>query len=155
MFTCKDLLKSWDASSSRLRGTLLVLILDCCGAGAWAREIRLQKRTDVVVQASCRPGQISVPNRFWYKWARFQHYQGNPPPMPEKKRAPKTTLCDDFAEGRCRRGSQCSQAHGEDDPLIGEGCSLLIGSIGNFANARHIFRGPVEESECIQLFSRG
>ena len=56
---------------------------------------------------------------------------------PRKNVHPLTTLCDDFAEGRCRRGSQCSQAHGEDDLLIEEELQDYTGEdMENFAELR-------------------
>lgn len=133
-----------------------MLILDCCGAGAWAREMRFRQRTDVIVQAACRPGQLSVPNQFWYKWARFQHFSGDPPPLPEKPVPSKTILCNDYEGGSCRRGSQCSHAHGDDDLLILEELQDYSGENGTeaFTEPEAYLPWSVEESMSVELFSK-
>eukprot|EP00939_MAST-03C_sp_MAST-3C-sp1_P001739 g1739.t1 len=72
LFTYKDLMSSWTASSVRQRGAILMLILDSCGSGAWARKLRKEGRLDVAVQACCLPGQQSEENLFWKRWVVLQ-----------------------------------------------------------------------------------
>lgn len=120
--TIRDVLRSWDASSARLRGGMLMLLLDSCGSGAWSRKVREEGRTDVVVQACCRPFEVSVPNRFWFKWFRHQQNEGREEDTESTRKEtevhPKTILCGDFRAGACRRGSQCSHAHGMEELIL-------------------------------------
>ena len=68
-----DILRLWNASQSKRRGALLMLVLDSCHSGKWVEEARERNLQDVAVQAACASDEVTIDGWFTSLLVRYHN----------------------------------------------------------------------------------